>query len=685
MSSQTANAARTTTGKTVLLFLLLFFTTLQLPSWHVMDGLHDPGGVAALEYWTQHAYQYGTQIIVNVGPLGFISNPKLYTGFLDAEKLLLGILCTSLYVMLIIHFAKMISDKACRILLYLNVIFFSSIWVENSYGNADIRLYLLMLMAAYVIFEGNKRNAALLLSPVIALLSLAKGTFLIVALIILIFATLQHLLRRNYRFVAALLGLYLTSVLLFWLTLGQKLETLPSFLGNMLDFRNGYAAAYTEAMLLFEAPHMTILGFSTLALAGLAILLRNFSGFRSMLHADKCKRTGIALLEGFILFVVWKHGFTRADGHMATYFYFLQIAAIFFLLLPSTGEGNARARKLSMPLMLCCLTGTVMCTLHLKYAEKADLRHEAMRNLYVMLYPAQYVRNLTTGLNESKEAMQLPHTQQLVKQESIGYFGYLPAPMLYNNFNYATMPNTMSFAGWTHVSMLNDAAFYANPATAPSYLLYSQGTFDNRISAQDDALAQLEILSRYDPVLDKPIIAETAKRILLKRRDSAQSIKHLNVPIREARRRIGEWVDTPQAEEPLRVSIHLHRKPIEEIVKTFYKSSEYRIELKLNNGTSTSRKFIPRMAEDGFLIAPFIDTNQQFALAYSNTEYAKYLAGESALLNRVTSLRIYCINLLIACADDFTVSFETLEGLDLGRLHMKPQFIEAFTNKPNLE
>ena len=75
------------------------------------------------------------------------------------------------------------------------------------------------------------------------------------------------------------------------------------------------------------------------------------------------------------------------------------------------------------------------------------------------------------------------------------------------------------------------------------------------------------------------------------------------------------------------------------------------------------------MAEEGFLLAPLITTNDEFLAALSHAEYEKYITNHSNTLSRIVNFRISCEHLSVACADEINVSFEKVHGLEFGRIH----------------
>ena len=134
-------------------------------------------------------------------------------------------------------------------------------------------------------------------------------------------------------------------------------------------------------------------------------------------------------------------------------------------------------------------------------------------------------------LEGSKLSMQMPTVQEIVGDNTIGYFGEFPAPMIYNNFNYIPSPSTISFVGWNKWIIDKDVNFYQNKHS-PNYVLMHLYNDPVSIAEQfvitDSARAQLEIMNRYDVVIHNHIPLEENSRLLLRKRNKNYYVIKLN-------------------------------------------------------------------------------------------------------------------------------------------------------------
>jgi hypothetical protein len=268
-------------------------------------------------------------------------------------------------------------------------------------------------------------------------------------------------------------------------------------------------------------------------------------------------------------------------------------------------------------------------------------------------------KRLDAQLKLSIEKMQLPRVNAITGNSQVTYWGLDAAPMIYNSFFYRPTPATISFAACNQWIMEKDAAFFHDDATAPPYLLYTAKT-DKHFLPQDDALAQLEIFQRYDPVLLEK------DKLLLKHRIAPPITFE---PIgKEKTYPLGTWIDVPtDTPDPLRVIVHLQQPVFAPLAAALLRSSIYAIEYKLGDGAVHEAQFVPSTAQSGFLVAPLILDNDGVLAVYSRDGYDQYRAKKSKILSRVSALRVICLRSIFA-AKELRVSFEAVHGLEFGRM-----------------
>jgi hypothetical protein len=154
--------------------------------------------------------------------------------------------------------------------------------------------------------------------------------------------------------------------------------------------------------------------------------------------------------------------------------------------------------------------------------------------------------------------------------------------------------------------MMHNLRFYQSDR-APDYVLWKTTSIDGRFPTTDDATLLPELLRGYEPVLEEKEYLLLKKKIPLPPRCLArQLLLAQSLPI-------GRELAIPaftgpavwfQADLPLsklgRLRAFLYKPPMINLIVTD------------QNGRHTSWRLLPQIAEDGFLLEPFLETQADF-------------------------------------------------------------------------
>lgn len=656
----------------VVIIALLFLALVELPMEATVNG-HDSGSQAAYEYWTLHGFAYGKDIFQNVGPLGFLSYPKIYTGFLSKTKLLLHALLIGSLIILLVRSSEGMALK--RRLVFLIV--------AGSFAVGPAAMYVLLLLVSQQLMAAVRRRVVLLATALLAVLALAHGTYLFIALFGVVASIACQVLSQRAKLAATTAAAFLTFLFTIWAASGQSLANLPVYFYGMATFSNGY----NDAMALYRSNVLDMAGFlSLLGCVGLIARRMLSSAFASRFDAAQSGRQLLwSGTELVILLIVWKHGIVRDDDyHIAIYFHYLVIGfvgALFARTFPVDGApyvgiastaflAKCRRSVLYRPARLT--VGVLAAVMLIAKLPKIE------NTLLEIIDISHHFTRLDEELHRNIDQMRFPNARALMGGNSIGYFGNFPAPMLYGGLNYVSMPSTVSFASWNDRIVNADGMFFREDQRAPSYLFFSLDTADGRLVAQDSALAQLEILHRYEVqnfVSDRLGMDYSPHRgkLFLRRVNNREPL--VNVPISARTVSIGDWIEIPHdVPNPMWVRINVDRGFLASLVTLAYKPPQYRIEILFKNGTRQAYKFVPQTAATGFLMNPLILENDAALSVRFRQEYQHYLADLHPALSKVVRVRITCDHLVVLCERVAQVAFEEVRGLALGLNDDQSQF-----------
>jgi hypothetical protein len=640
----------------VLWCALVFFFVFPLVN-HTADTTHDFGSQAAIEYWLRAGLPFGTHIIQNVGPYGFVSYPAIFTGLMDGEKLGINVALTALFVILLWSTAEGRSIAFRCVLVALVALF----------AREDAFFYLLVLLLAYALLCEPWRRSSYVLVFVVALLGQSKGTFLALGGLVALALVAQQTLERQLRRAGATALCFLASFLVLWLAAGQDLRSIPPFVVAAFTFAQGY----NNAMQIFEPAMATFFGAALCILYASTILVRAAQPGAS--GASRRASLLFGLVQMAMLYVVWKHGYVRADKHVLVFVNYVCVAA--FLSIWSFGSGlefaipRGKDEKTLQRTVLAALASIAIVVLAYRdllslssYAPAYVVRGKGIdlvEKLSALSGPGAYVDGLRDELDKQVSAIRdaTAGFRETVGDAQVGYMGIYPGLMVYSGMRYVPLPSTISFAAWNANSAGRDAAFLADPAQAPRFVVVDLSTIDNRFVPQDDAPAKLELLRDYR------LVRGANGWALLERRSDIAAIAR--TPLDAPRRDKEGWVDVPPGADPLWVAIHVERGLAYTLVSALYKPPEYFLDYRTGDGKQRSERLVLSMGELGFLIRPLIVNFDDLYAQFEGSGKAA-LPDPTALARRVTAFRVRCgEHLAIACDGGYQVQMSAIGGLPL--------------------
>jgi len=630
--------------------LVCLLSVLVLPS-VVPTHSHDLEGQAALEYWVKSGFRFGVDIIQNVGPYGYVQYPSIYSGFIAWEKLIAS-------VVLAVVFVGLFFDRIRQAPRWQQ---FAALVAVYFYCIADVYIYVLMLLAMYASF-----SPVVLLSVfsslLLSFLALSKGTCLILSIAIVTLSSFSRMRKMPTVQSATPFLSYLVGLLFFWWLSGQDIRNFGSFVLAMFRFSNGY----NQAMAEYGPENLVLTAAITFACLSVLILKVRLAGFRLSLQwirSCEIEQPLLALCELFILFIIWKHSFVRADMHMV---FFFQYSLIFFFvtyagatvqLLHRSHSFKRNAGKIVVVAIIPAIQvlSLALVTKESPVQAAVDFTTRVQTTGSELLRLPGHFDALQPRLDRLVQDVQLKEFAPEVADAKTGYFGMFPGPLLYSGLHYTPSPSTISFAAWNEWIMQSDRAFYENETTAPPYVVYDLKSIDSRLAAQDDSLTQLSLLTRYS------VVERLEDVVLLKRRSHSVSPEIGRYSSSKAK--LGEWISLPEGSEPVWVSFTLHDTVLSKFLGILYKPPVYKIDIKFAGGSVESYRVIPQMAQVGFLLRPFISSNEQFLLAHALSGKQNLATGLT--MPRVEAFKIRSHKLKFAAADSMDVSLATVHNLDI--------------------
>lgn len=602
-------------------FILLLLHLLEFPH-HTFDATHDLSSHASFEYYAAKRAQFGTEICQNVGPYGYVHYAYSYIGYLHEQKIALKSICRFVLVLLIFWMGGCLKSPVARLGWVLSFFVFYSFGDDGDKDFLDLDenlAYVTVYLSSLWLLQDRKDRAFRVVSAAmwcfLAFLALTKHTCFVLACSIAVAVFVQNLIRRN--FFQALVTAVASSgwLVLHWWLAGQQWGNLRAFVRGVFAFSGGY----NEAMALDTPAGGLALGLIVVILYLSRIVFNWWQGRREV---------GRAMVDGFILFVIWKHGFVRSDvAHMMIMFY-----AVLLFVIPLFYYEQARERPALTGVPIpsrrhiwlrqgWCLLLVLLCTFSFylvipgcKYNPRRLWKHYA-HNMAWLFSPLERTRQMEAELRAAKVLHELPVIKSVVGSNSIDLFGYNPGHILLNDLNYSSRPMPITFAAANQLLQEANEQFYRNPQTAPAFVLCQMGGVDNRLYFQDDAKALRALFDLY-----RPMLAEKGL-VLLQRRESAPasaSAPQSRLLAGEGVVKFGQAIPLNRLQDQLIwLEARVEHSWLGRMLSFFYKTPSCFLGLELEGSTDMNfRKFVTAMGECGFVLDPLLESNMDIATVY---------------------------------------------------------------------
>jgi len=568
------------------------------------EGYLDDSWQLVLIHAHAHGWQFGRDLVFTWGPWGFLSS-HYHLGETGAvAKLVWETLGRLLVAGSLVYLTR--SLVVWRQLFF--VVGLSLIcWL---FADSVFYLAIGLMVAGGLIRPDVSSLERTLWGLFLGFLSCFKFTYPVVAGAGVFLAVVACVLRRDRRAALVTGGAYAAGFVAAWLAAWQNPDNIWPYLLRSLEITSGYG----DAMGAEESNPVFAWG-AGLLIAGLlylAVFVRR--------HADRITAWSTGLFFAGLWFIVWKSSFTRADGHVFGFFIFAGLAG---LVLPGLCEGFRRPHWLDLSVLAAlCGIATFEAGLIERIPQVGVAR---IRENYAALPKIPRMpRGWELAWQDACAKHRLPQIQDVVGRGTVDVVNYEQAVALLNGLNFTPRPIFQSYSAYTPRLAWRNLRFYRTPATAPDYVLWKHATIDGRFPTLDDAGLVAEIVRGYAPVLEE-------NGFLLLRKRTALPPAPLSCRlVLEQGVAFDQEVPLPATgPHPLWLQIELPLTKLGRLRAFLYKPPMAFLVTKDASGAERTWRLLPRVAADGFLLDPVLETQPDFAA---------YLRGQGNLA--VRSLRL---------------------------------------------
>ena len=482
-----------------------------------------------------------------------------------------------------------------------------------------------------------------MLSVVLGPLLLVKGT-LAVPIVVSIGAAALVVSQRSWIEAAILPCATLASLLVAWLANGQHLTDLLYYL-----WRESYVAGgYINAMSLFGNSNEI-----WIYLTGAAVLL---------IGQIFPRRGPVAptIIGAVILFVAFKAGFVRHDGHaMIAASTLLLLGFLLFLYRGSIGAGAGLLGSLVAWLLIGAhhwpvdpisiwsrMTGAISNNLNAIRIAEGD--------------PDAFRRRFEAAKAKIAAATALPPTNGVVD-----LYPNSQALLLASNRDYYPRPVMQSYSAYTPERTFLNANHLEGPH-APKTVFFAIEPIDGRYPTLDDGPSWPALLGQYQ-------FRSFAQAYAVLDRVEGASASTIDPIIVSETPRFGDGVLVPQDTPFVWAKMQFNPTLLGRFASIVFKMPLLQMDVTTANGQTTTFRLVPGVANAGFLLSPAVTTAHDFVALRSTA--TDVLAGQ-----RVSSIRLHEDDGLGLWGQTFTVQFAPLripadpavDGVVLGQLEDGP-------------
>ncbi|MFZ2209329.1 MAG: hypothetical protein WAV22_11745 [Porticoccaceae bacterium] len=583
----------------LMLLVLLTIIAIFVPFAPTMPaGSLDPSWQWASNAAVVQGLVFGRDFIFTFGPYSSIYT-KAYHPATDFRMM-----AGSLYLAFAYWLAFAILAKGVR---WRWVLAFCAMFAGVMYAR-DVLLFSLPLLVAlqtFKVVDGDDNRlldsrwfaiAVALTFSTFGLLPLIKGSTIVLCLGTVVLCSAYYFVSRRRLLAMLCLAAPAVSLVVFWRASGQPVSGLPGYFTSMAPITSGY----TEAMALTGSASEVVFYL----VACLALLLATALQSR-IAQVSRLFLFGSVFLY---LFIAFKAGFVRHDGHALIAGTALLLAALLFPFV-------IRSWAIVPIIILTALCWTSIDQ-HYRKSSVSSVRANiqgtysgAWNAFRTRLSDKRWPRrDYDTAVARLRTQAAFP----LLKGRT-DIYSYDQSFLLASGNTWSPRPVFQSYSAYTKVlATINRDHLLGDGA--PDNIIFRVQPIDRRFPSIEDGLSWPVLMLRYQPVR-----LENNFLFLEKRANAAPMAQPVLLATRSAR--FGEPVELPTSNGPIFAEVDIDKTLLGRLADALYKPSELGIAVELRHGARRVYRMIAGMAHSGFLLSPLIENTAEFGTLYREPKF----------------------------------------------------------------
>jgi len=407
-------------------------------------------------------------------------------------------------------------------------------------------------------------------------------------------------LNKSYKYIlispyTSWLIFYLSFIISLFVKIIYTSPVLLNFIKGSLQISSGYSSA------------MSIVGSSWEVGFGISQIFL-ISTILILLVKENPKKQGLFFSLGFILWIIFKHGFVRQDGHVL----FFIFATPLIVALIINHIKKIKTHKIFLLVhSYAVLMFFVYCLISHPFGQYTNI------SAFQALYPQNFLSKISTLLNINKfqenlktsslanlDKVKLPKIiKNKVADKIIDIFPWQLSLVEANNLNWKPRPIIQSYSAYT--KYLDSKNFQSIVDYPRNYLFYSFSSIDGRHPFFDEPETFFHIFCNYqfsENINDFSTSEYLDNMILLEPR-SSNICSSVNISEKKSISwNQEEFLELNKADF-MRAKVKIKYSLLGKIYKTIFRVPPVYIKVNYSSGNTSKYRIIPENSENGIIIS----------------------------------------------------------------------------------
>lgn len=409
-------------------------------------------------------------------------------------------------------------------------------------------------------------------------------------------------------------GFYWTYCLSLLITILYSSPSLLDFIKGSLELSSGYSSA----MSIVASPWEVGCAILEVAIVLALLLITNLR--REILP-------GFALSLAFILWMTFKHGFVRQDGHVTIFIFSVPLIVA---LCVSKLQTSRIARFAFIVNAYVIAMALVYYFVPLPFGQqlyRGNLFQDVLNPTVVankvsaLLNLNQFQRNTNAANITNLSTVKLPqNVQDVLKDKTVDIIPWEVSLVPANNLNWKPRPVFQSYAAYT--TFLDNANLKSLLGEPRDYIMYQFSSIDSRHPFVDEPQTLFHVFCNYAPSANFPDFVSTPaipKLIILENRHSNRCSSGI-----EGKELSVSWNQLTEVSDKVlvRAAIKFEYSILGKIYKTLFRSPPVMMNITFLDGSSYSYRIVPENSENSIIVSPLPVTDEE-ALAFLKGDFIR--------------------------------------------------------------